>query len=77
MSKPAKTKKLCGGCHNDFYNGSNDLGVPECWSYGSARVAKKKFVHMDQPPPWTQPAQWTLDCHRADGFITVAQGVTC
>jgi len=75
--KPAKTKLLCVGCHCDFYNGKNDLGVEECWSYSDAEVIKKKRVSIDQRPPWNQEATWMMKCYRAPGFIFVDKHVTC
>jgi hypothetical protein len=34
-----KAKKSdCEGCRNDFYNGKNDLGVGECWSFKDAEI---------------------------------------
>ena len=30
-------KKHCWGVRNDFYNGKNDLGVKECWSFDSKK----------------------------------------
>ncbi len=77
MSKPAKTKKLCVGCHDNFYNGNNDLGVKECWSYPDAKVIRKKFVHIDQRPPWNQDAEWAFDCCQRERFISVRPRVTC
>lgn len=41
MSKPAKSKGLCVGCRENFYNGYNDIGTKECWNYKSARVVKR------------------------------------
>ena len=69
MSKPAKSKQLCSGCHNNFYNGNNDIGVSGCWSFKSAAVVKRYKIGW-----WTQPTQsgafkkvWALNCHHAPG----------
>jgi predicted protein tyrosine phosphatase len=64
-----KTKDLCVGCHNDFYNGKNDKGIGECWLYEQARLAKRFKIGW-----WTDPMTsgafeevWTLNCHIAPG----------
>lgn len=38
----AKSKSMCAGCRDNFYNGNNNLGVQECWNYESAKVISKK-----------------------------------
>ena len=69
---------LCVGCHQDFYNGKNDLGVKVCWSLESAEPVKKKFIHLDSPPPWKdQEVEDTLSCHRRPRHIKVDPEVTC
>lgn len=75
MTNQEKRRKYCGGCHNDFYNGNNPLGVKECWSLGRAKPVRLKFVHVDQRPPWKQEAEWTLDCCRRDRYISVGPEV--
>lgn len=35
---PRKTKEMCRGCRDDFYNGTNGLGVKECWCFKGAEV---------------------------------------
>lgn len=71
-----KTKKLCSGCKDNFYNGNNPLGVEECWSFENAQVVKKKFVPMSQRPPWNMPAVTTLSCHRKTGYAAVGENQT-
>ena len=73
MTENEKQRKYCGGCYNDYYNGQ---GAEKCWSLKDAKVVKKKFVHVDQRPPWTQAAVWTLSCHRKQRFVSVGPGVT-
>ena len=71
-----KNKQLCEGCYDDFYNGKNDLGVEECWSYNNATVTQQKFVPMDMRPPWTGlPIEVTLSCHRRQHFACVGPEV--
>ena len=42
------TKDNCSGCEDNFYNGNNPYRVEECWHFKSAKVIKKKKVHIDQ-----------------------------
>lgn len=64
-----KSKSLCSGCRDNFYNGNNELGVSECWSYKNARVVKRWRIGW-----WTQQDKkenfdkvTTLSCHNAPG----------
>ena len=66
--KPDKSKALCSGCYDDFYNQAR---VDGCWSYEGATVCQKKFVHVDQRPPWTNYPEWTLSCHTKQRFVSV------
>jgi hypothetical protein len=66
MSKPKKSKALCRGCREDYYNGQ---GAPECWSYKSAKVVKRHRIGW-----WVTPDTsgafttcWTFQCHSAPG----------
>lgn len=64
-------KSLCAGCRNDYYNGHNERGITECWSFPTATVVRRKLVHINQVPPWTQPAQRMLSCYHRAQFIVV------
>jgi hypothetical protein len=55
IEKPKKSKKLCAGCTENFYNGNNSYGVKECWNFKSARVIKRKAVPIWQRPLWNMP----------------------
>ncbi len=33
-------KKYCVGCHSNFYNGNNEMGVKECWNFKTAKAVK-------------------------------------
>ena len=68
MTKAQKRRKYCPGCHNDFYNGNNNLGVKECWMLEDAKVVWKKEVHVDQVPPWNQKARRFLNCYRKQRY---------
>ena len=44
-------KENCIGCENDFYNGKNNLGVKECWSFEDAKIVPKIMIgHWENPP---------------------------
>jgi hypothetical protein len=72
-----KTKSMCIGCTENFYNGNNPYGITECWGFATATVEKRKFVPMDMRPPWDLPSEETLDCHKKKGYISVREGVMC
>lgn len=59
----SKSKQLCVGCKDDFYNGKNPWGVKECWSYRSAKVVTRTQVGIWQNPPYEWRPQQTFDCH--------------
>lgn len=42
-------KENCAGCSEDFYNGKNDLGVQECWSFKSAEVVTLYQIGYNTP----------------------------
>ena len=65
------TKKNCLGCRNDFYNGKNDLGVGECWSFKNAELISRKKVSIHQFPPWNQKPILALNCYHATGFVFI------
>jgi len=64
-------KKHCCGCRNNFYNGNNDLGVRECWSFGDAKIIWRKEVHYDQRPPWDQKAIRKPNCYHKERYVYV------
>jgi len=76
VSRLRPTKSMCVGCRDNFYNGNNDLGVKECWMFKTAKVVKKRRVHMDERPPWTAKPETVLDCRREPRFIFVDPKVT-
>lgn len=76
LSKKDKLK-MCFGCRNDFYNGHNDIGVTQCWSLKNAKVVKRKRVHLDQVPPWTQKAIRVLSCYHESRYVFVGEHQTC
>ena len=74
----SKSKKLeyCAQCRDNFYNGHNSLGVKECWSLKSAKVVKKKLVHINQRPPWSQEPIKVLSCCHIEGHVLVSPNQT-
>ena len=75
MTKSEKRRRYCSSCTNNFYNGNNELGVKECWMLEESVVVRKKFVHIDQRPPWDQEAVRTLSCRHRSQYIAVSPGV--
>jgi hypothetical protein len=72
MSKPTKTRSLCSGCRNDFYNGKNPLGVKECWSFTDAKVVKRLGVGVWENPPYrTKNDQWVMSCFSQKGTVFI------
>jgi hypothetical protein len=69
--------KMCSGCRNNFYNGNNPYGVKRCWSLDNAEVVKRKRVHINQVPPWTQEPIKVLSCFHQQGYVFVNPNATC
>lgn len=61
-----KSKALCAGCRDEYYNG---LGAVECWSYQGAQVVTRYRIGWwttpDTPGAFTKVE--TLNCHHAPG----------
>ena len=76
LSKSEKLK-MCSGCHCDFYNGNNPMGIKECWSLAHAKPVKKKQVPMSLVPPGNMAPIKVLDCYRRDGYAMVDPKVNC
>ena len=63
---PEKTKKMCVGCHDDFYNHTQQHG---CWSFGNATIVKRVRVGIREPPPYSpNREQDYLSCYHAQGY---------
>jgi hypothetical protein len=66
---------FCAGCYGDVYNGKL---AKECWNLTTAKIVQRKFVHIDDVPPWTtQKAVTTLSCHHRQKYISVKPEQTC
>lgn len=68
MNKAEKLKR-CVGCRDNFYNGSNAIGVNECWNLKSARSVERTMVGIWQNPPYVWSPEKTLSCHRPEGSV--------
>ena len=64
-----KDKSMCVGCHSDFYNGNNNVGIKECWLFRTAKVVTRERIGW-----WVRPESagnftrvTTLNCHTETG----------
>jgi hypothetical protein len=73
MTAPKKpTKQDCSGCHNDFYNGHNGLGVQTCWHLADATFVKARDIYINQMPPFNHiPITTKPSCYKAQQFVRV------
>lgn len=69
-----KTKAMCSGCYNDFYNHGGG-GADGCWSFASAEVCKRAFVHLSTVPPCKVRLETTLTCHRRPKHVAISPGM--
>jgi hypothetical protein len=60
----AKSKSMCCGCYNNFYNSSEKDG---CWSFKNAKIVTKVEVGTWQPPPYTWIPTKILSCYHRQG----------
>lgn len=64
-----KSKKMCVGCYNNYYNHSEKNG---CWSFDSATIENKLEVSIDQCPPYNKNlARPVLSCFRRQKYVQV------
>jgi hypothetical protein len=61
----------CIGCENNFYNGNNDLGIQVCWSLENMTLIKRKEVHINQRPPWTQKPRMIPSCFNKKQYVYI------
>lgn len=59
-----KSKEMCRGCHDDFYNQNLEEG---CWSFEKAQVVTRVSVGTWQPPPYKWIPQKVLSCFHCTG----------
>lgn len=61
-----KTKQMCQGCRDDFYNHNREGG---CWSFKTAKIVKRVRVGIWEQPPYSKDrAEKCLSCYRPDGY---------
>lgn len=62
---------MCSGCRNSFYNGNNELGVQECWSFKSAEAVIRYKLNCKTPMNIREAYQKcrTLDCYHQSGYV--------
>lgn len=66
------TKKDCIGCYNNFYNGNNNLGVKECWSFDRKKKCVTKFRLSIHTPMNIKSAYQKVKippCYHMTGFV--------
>jgi len=57
--KPKKSKDLCIGCYNNYYNTERN----GCWSYKTAKVVLASYPYsLNQRPPFV--LHYQLSCFR-------------
>ncbi len=61
----AKSKAMCSGCYDDFYNQNRDGG---CWGFATATVVKRVRVGTFQTPPYSESPQSVLSCFHCTGY---------
>ena len=59
-----KSKSMCDGCHDDFYNRSVSGG---CWCFADAKIVVRMRVGVWQNPPYEWNPQECLSCYNPDG----------
>lgn len=65
-----KSKDLCRGCRDDYYNQNRDEG---CWMFARAKVVQLQRVGTWQPPPYEWHPETRLTCYHADGSAMLRQ----
>lgn len=62
----SKSKSMCSGCYNDFYNQNCEGG---CRNFGGAKVVKRVKVGTFEPPPYAKSrARDFLSCYTCIGY---------
>lgn len=62
--KPEKYQ--CSGCRDNFYNGNNEYGVKECWSFKTAKVVDKEaYPNIDCNDSQRKKYKKTLSCYHS------------
>jgi len=62
----AKSKTMCLGCRDDYYNHSEKDG---CWMFANAEIVTRVRVGTWEPPPYAKErAVKCLSCFTAQGY---------
>jgi len=65
----SKTKDMCRGCRDDFYNHNR---VGGCWSFANAKVVSRVRVGIWEPPPYSpKRAERCLSCFHPEGYAMI------
>jgi hypothetical protein len=65
-----KSKAMCSGCSNNFYNHNTEKG---CWMFEDAKVVERMRVGVWQSPPYVWNPQSCLSCFSPDGFRMIGK----
>jgi hypothetical protein len=76
------TVKDCAGCRDNVYNRQSNtvlgLATGQCWCLGTARLVRRKQIHINDIPPWHwQPVQVVPSCYRKAGYVYVGKDQLC
>ena len=63
----AKSKSMCSGCDNDYYNRPGNSHTSECWCFQNAKVVERTPVGWWQNPPYKWAPIKTLNCKTQTG----------
>jgi len=66
----AKSKCMCSGCHNDYYNQDRYGG---CCNFKKAKVVQRMRVGIWQNPPYHWSPVFTLSCCTPDGGVMISK----
>ena len=70
MTESIENKKaFCDGCHDNFYNGNNDMGVEECYSLKNLKLIMRKKVHINDIPPHEQEFKLYPNCYHIPKYV--------
>jgi len=64
----AKSKTMCSGCRDDYYNHSEKDG---CWMFANAEIVTRVRVGTWEPPPYAKRPKTCLSCYSPDGYALI------
>ncbi len=71
-----KTKQMCRGCRDDYYNNRDSLGNPGsagCWNFKIAKIVERTRIGIWQDPPYEWQPEKVLNCYNSDGGVMIDQ----